>query len=90
MPFEVRDNDRYGSYPVTVEGIGDCQFIIDISGFGESFVLEKEGEELFFYDTGEHEFENEIETEEGYVFNVGFPYYQTVKIPYSMLRKKGE
>lgn len=28
MPFEVRDNDRYGSYPVTVEGNGDCQFIM--------------------------------------------------------------
>lgn len=32
MPFEVRDNDRYGSYPVTVEGNGDCQFMLRKKG----------------------------------------------------------
>ena len=31
------------------------------------------------------DFENEIETKEGYVFDIGYPYYQTVMIPYAML-----
>ena len=41
--FDLRDQDRYRQYAVTIEGISDCAFEIETSGFGERFSLEKDG-----------------------------------------------
>lgn len=41
--FDLRDQDRYRQYAVTIEGISDCVFEIDTSGFGGRFSLENDG-----------------------------------------------
>lgn len=85
--FCPRDKERYGHYSVFIDGIGDCIFEIDIAGFGESFILSFEGKELFSYDTEEDDFDNQIETDTGFRFTVGNPYYKTVCFSYSDMRK---
>ena len=87
MPLEPRDNSRYGVYKVNIEGIGDCNFSIDIAGFGEEFCLEKDDDVLFVHDTSNTDYDNDIETDDGFSFDVGYPYYVTVSFKWSDMVK---
>lgn len=90
MSFVMRDKDRYGKYAVCIPEIGDCIFVIDISGFGESFELYHEDKCIFMYDTEEDDFENTIETDSGFMLRIEYPYYKDVFVKYTDMRKLDE
>lgn len=72
--FSPRDDSRYGNFKVNIPELGDCIFSIDVSGFGERFMLYQDDEVFFDYDTEDNDYDNPIETDTGFSF--GFWYNQ--------------